>query len=77
MKLSYSLKHIFKDIKMKYMPYSFSKINTFKQCQKKFEWTYVNKKPIDKNYSDPSFFQRGRFIHQYIANKRLYIIKYR
>lgn len=56
---------------MRYSPYSFSKINTYKHCQKKFEWTYVNKKNIDKNYSDPAYFQRGRFIHQYIAKRLL------
>ena len=32
---------------MKYAPYSFSKINTFFDCQKKFEFTYVNKIDVD------------------------------
>jgi hypothetical protein len=54
---------------MKYSPYSFSKINTFFTCQKKFEFTYVNKIPVDGGYSDPSYFKRGRFIHAYIANR--------
>lgn len=54
---------------MKYSPYSFSKINTFFDCQKKFEFTYVNKIEIDKDYQDPSYFKRGRFLHAYIANR--------
>jgi len=54
---------------MKYKPYSFSKIKTFQQCPQKFNWQYINKIDIDKNFVDPSFFVRGRFIHQFIANK--------
>jgi len=54
---------------MKYAPYSFSKIKTFQQCPKQFEWKYVNKKDLDDDYTDPTFFQRGRFIHQYIAKR--------
>jgi len=54
---------------MKYAPYSFSKIHTFFNCQKKFEFTYVNKIPIDIGYSDPVYFKRGRFLHSYIADR--------
>lgn len=54
---------------MKYAPYSFSKIHTFFECQKKFEFTYVNKVSIDRDYEDPSYFKRGRFLHAYIANR--------
>lgn len=54
---------------MKYAPYSFSKINTFFNCQKQFEFTYVNKIDVDKEYTDPSYFVRGRFIHKYIADR--------
>lgn len=54
---------------MKYAPYSFSKINTFFDCQKKFEFTYVNKISVDKEYTDPSYFIRGRFLHAYIADR--------
>lgn len=54
---------------MKYAPYSFSKINTFFSCQKKFEYSYVNKIPVDSGYSDPSYFKRGRFLHAYIAER--------
>jgi|SaaInlStandDraft_4_1057021.scaffolds.fasta_scaffold68810_2 CRISPR/Cas system-associated exonuclease Cas4 (RecB family) len=54
---------------MKYSPYSFSKINTFFDCQKKFELTYVNKVAIDRDYTDPTYFVRGRFLHAYIANR--------
>ena len=54
---------------MKYAPYSFSKINCFKNCPQQFDWTYVNKIPIDVEYSDPSFFQRGRFVHKYLAHR--------
>jgi hypothetical protein len=54
---------------MKYAPYSFSKIQTFFDCQKKFEFTYVNKIDIDRDYEDPSYFKRGRFLHAYIANR--------
>jgi|LakMenEpi03Aug12_release.lakeMendotaPanAssembly.Ray.scaffolds.fasta_scaffold291333_2 CRISPR/Cas system-associated exonuclease Cas4 (RecB family) len=54
---------------MKYAPYSFSKIQTFFECQKKFEYTYVNKIPIDYDYVDPIYFKRGRFLHAYIADR--------
>lgn len=54
---------------MKYAPYSFSKIHTFFDCQKKFEFTYVNKVDIDKEYSDPIYYVRGRFLHAYIADR--------
>jgi CRISPR/Cas system-associated exonuclease Cas4 (RecB family) len=54
---------------MKYAPYSFSKITTFLECQKKFDFTYVNKIAIDKEYIDPSYFIRGRFLHAYIADR--------
>ncbi len=54
---------------MKYGPYSFSKINTFFNCQKQFEYTYILKTEIDTNYETPTYFKRGRFIHQYIANR--------
>lgn len=54
---------------MKYAPYSFSKINTFFDCQKKFDFTYVNKVDIDRDYEDPSYFKRGRFMHAYIAER--------
>lgn len=54
---------------VKYAPYSYSKLNTFDQCQKKFEYIYVNKISIDAGYIDPSYFKRGRFLHAYIANR--------
>ncbi len=54
---------------MKYAPYSFSKINTFFDCQKKFDFTYVNKIEIDRDYEDPTYFKRGRFLHAYIADR--------
>lgn len=54
---------------MKYSPYSFSKISTYNDCQKRFEFTYVNKVPVDSNYIDPSYFKRGRFLHAYIAER--------
>jgi CRISPR/Cas system-associated exonuclease Cas4 (RecB family) len=54
---------------MHYAPYSFSKINCFEHCQKQFEFTYVNKISPDVEYRDPIFFQRGRFIHTYIAHR--------
>jgi CRISPR/Cas system-associated exonuclease Cas4 (RecB family) len=54
---------------MKYAPYSFSKIKTFFECQKKFDFTYVNKIDIDKDYTDPRYFVRGRFLHSYIAER--------
>jgi len=54
---------------MKYAPYSFSKINTFFECPQKFDYSYVNKISKDKDYSDPSYFRRGRFIHAYIADR--------
>ena len=54
---------------MKYAPYSFSKMHTFFSCQKKFEFTYVNKIPIDDGFSDPIYFKRGRFLHSYIADR--------
>ncbi|RLC46961.1 MAG: hypothetical protein DRH57_04980 [Candidatus Cloacimonadota bacterium] len=54
---------------MKYAPYSFSKINSFEHCQKQFEFTYVNKISPDVEYRDPIFFQRGRFVHAYLAHR--------
>ena len=54
---------------MKYAPYSFSKITTFFDCQKKFDFTYVNKIEIDKEYTDPKYFVRGRFLHSYISDR--------
>jgi CRISPR/Cas system-associated exonuclease Cas4 (RecB family) len=54
---------------MKYAPYSFSKITTFIECQKKFDFSYVNKITIDREYIDPSYFIKGRFLHSYIANR--------
>jgi CRISPR/Cas system-associated exonuclease Cas4 (RecB family) len=54
---------------MKYAPYSFSKINCFFECPKKFDYSYVNKIDKDDDYRDPSYFVRGRFIHSYIANR--------
>jgi len=54
---------------MKYAPYSFSKINSFEHCQKQFEYTYVNKISPDVEYRDPIFFQRGRFVHAYLAHR--------
>lgn len=54
---------------MKYAPYSFSKINTFFDCPKKFEFAYITKVEIDYGYSDPYYFIRGRFLHSYIANR--------
>lgn len=53
---------------MLYAPYSFSKIYTFFECQKKFEFTYVNKIPVDTEYVDPTYFKRGRFLHAFMAN---------
>jgi len=57
------------NVKMKYSPYSFSKITTYLDCQKKFEFTYVNKIEVDKEYVDPTYFVRGRFLHSYIADR--------
>ncbi len=54
---------------MRYAPYSFSKIHTFFECQKKFEFSYVNKIEIDDNFIDPIYFRRGRFLHAYIADR--------
>lgn len=54
---------------MKYAPYSFSKIHTFFECQKKFDFTYVNKIDIDRDYVDPIYYVRGRFLHSYIADR--------
>lgn len=54
---------------MKYAPYSFSKIQTYFFCQKKFYFTYVDKIPVDSEYLDPLYFKRGRFIHAYLADR--------
>jgi len=54
---------------MKYAPYSFSKIQTYFTCQKKFDFSYINKIEIDCDYSDPSYFVRGRFLHSYLADR--------
>ena len=54
---------------MKYGQYSFSKIQTFFECPKKFEFSYVIKIPVDRDYVDPTYFVRGRFLHSYIADR--------
>lgn len=54
---------------MKYAPYSFSKINVFFDCPKKFDFTYINKIKKDEFHEEPPYFIRGRFIHNYIANR--------
>ena len=52
---------------MKYNPYSFSKIHTFLTCPLQFKFRYIDKVAVDRDYSDPIFFVRGRFIHNYLA----------
>lgn len=54
---------------MKFKPYSFSKIHTFKSCRKQFKYSYIDKIAVDRDYTDPKFFVRGRFIHAYIADR--------
>lgn len=54
---------------MKKKLYSFSKINTFFECPKKFEFSYITKVDKDKEYTEPPYFRRGSFIHAYLANR--------
>lgn len=54
---------------MKFKPYSFSKIHTYYSCPKQFKYCYIDKISVDRDFTDPKFFVRGRFIHAYIADR--------
>ncbi len=54
---------------MKYTPYSFSKINCYKTCPKQFENRYITRQLADDSYQRPTFFERGSFVHDYIARR--------
>ena len=45
----------------KFSPYSFSKINTHKQCPRKFKYTYIDRLPRVEEPSVP--LAKGKFIH--------------
>ena len=47
--------------KLKYRPYSFSKISTHQQCPRKFKYFYIDKLPVPE---EPQLhLDRGKFIH--------------
>jgi len=51
---------------LKFAPYSFSKINTFLSCPKKYEFSYIEKiKTFEKNLAT----ERGSYIHSLFENK--------
>jgi len=53
---------------LKYTPYSFSKINYWKGCPRKFRYQYVDKIPVVK--ADNIHLQRGRLVHLIFELKR-------
>jgi len=46
---------------LKYRPYSFSKISTFEQCNKRFYYQYIQKLKVPDK--PQIFFDRGKFLH--------------
>ena len=53
---------------LKYQPYSFSKISTYKSCPRKFKFQYIDK--IGK-YEDSPALIKGRTVHYLIENSQL------
>lgn len=53
---------------LKYQPYSFSKISTYKGCPRKFKYQYIDK--IGK-YEDSPALIKGRTVHYLIENSQL------
>ena len=51
---------------MKYTPYSFSKLNTHKQCNRKFKYNYIDKAPQDKK--DMTALLKGGAVHSIIEH---------
>lgn len=55
-------------MKNKYTPWSFSKINTFKDCPRKFKYSYIDKIPAPWQDSLPT--DRGKLIHLIFEHNR-------
>ena len=51
---------------MKFAPYSFSKLNTHKSCNRKFKYNYIDKAPRDK--TDMTALLKGGAIHSIIEH---------
>jgi hypothetical protein len=51
---------------MKFNPYSISKMSTFNQCPKKFEFSYINKIKIDVPQNVALY--KGSYIHEVLEN---------
>ena len=51
----------------KYLPYSFSKISTYKQCAKKFEFQYILKPATDVEVNK-FHLEKGDLVHLLIEN---------
>lgn len=51
---------------MKFAPYSFSKLSTHKQCNRKFKYNYIDKAPKDK--TDMTALLKGGAIHSIIEH---------
>ena len=49
------------DFNFKYKPYSFSKINTYRSCPKKFKYRYIDK--IKTEQVEAQHLKRGKFLH--------------
>lgn len=51
---------------MKYSPYSFSKLSTHKQCNRKFKYNYIDKAPQDKK--DMTALLKGGAVHSILEH---------
>ena len=51
---------------MKYTPYSFSKISTYKTCPRKFKYCYIDK--VKKNKIDMTALLKGGAVHSILEN---------
>lgn len=51
---------------MKYAPYSFSKLSTYKSCSRKFKYVYIDKVPVEK--TDITALLKGGAIHSIIEH---------
>jgi len=51
---------------LKFAPYSFSKINTFVQCPRKFKYSYIDKLP--RGETDKTALYKGSALHNILEN---------
>lgn len=51
---------------MKYAPYSFSKLSTYKQCSRKFKYQYIDKLPV--KFVETEALKKGKAIHKILEH---------